>query len=391
MRTSWVRLAAAVAVVAILGPPAAAAAHEKKPLVIGHRGAAGYLPDHTLQGYELAIDMGADYIEPDLVSTKDGHLIARHEPNIIATTDVASRPKFASKKSTQMVDGVAETGFFAGDFTLAEIKQLRAVQPLPERSQRYNGKFQIPTLEEVLDLVERKERQQHRTIGVYPETKHPTFHQRLGLPLEAKLVAALKRHGLDHKRSAVFIQSFEQSNLKQLNKMTPVRLVQLVDANDVNPDGTLDYTAPFDRPYDWTASGDPRLLARTFGFFATDAGLREIATYADGIGPWKRYIVSSAAVDSNGDGTVGDENGDGLIDEADRKALPPTDLIRRAHEHGLLIHTWTFRNESKRLLSDYSDRPVDEYLQFYELGIDGVFSDFADTAVTARRLFRLGG
>jgi glycerophosphoryl diester phosphodiesterase len=391
MRTSWVRLAAAVAVVAILGPPAAAAAHEKKPLVIGHRGAAGYLPDHTLQGYELAIDMGADYIEPDLVSTKDGYLIARHEPNIIATTDVASRPKFASKKSTQIVDGVAETGFFAGDFTLAEIKQLRAVQPLPERSQRYNGKFRIPTLEEVLDLVERKERQQHRTIGVYPETKHPTFHQRLGLPLEAKLVAALKRHGLDHKRSAVFIQSFEQSNLKQLNKMTPVRLVQLVDANDVNPDGTLDYTAPFDRPYDWTASGDPRLLARTFGFFATDAGLREIATYADGIGPWKRYIVSSAAVDSNGDGTVGDENGDGLIDEADRKALPPTDLIRRAHEHGLLIHTWTFRNESKRLLSDYGDRPVDEYLQFYELGIDGVFSDFADTAVTARRLFRLGG
>jgi glycerophosphoryl diester phosphodiesterase len=172
--------------------------------------------------------------------------------------------------------------------------------------------------------------------------------------------------------------------------MTPVRLVQLVDANDVNPDGTLDYTAPFDRPYDWTASGDPRLLARTFGFFATDAGLREIATYADGIGPWKRYIVSSKVADLNGDGTIGDENHDGNVDEADRQALPPTDLIRRAHKHGLLIHTWTFRNESKRLLSDYGDRPVDEYLQFYELGIDGVFSDFADTAVTARRLFRLG-
>jgi glycerophosphoryl diester phosphodiesterase len=391
MRRTWVKLAAAVTVVAILGPPAVAAAHEKKPLVIGHRGAAGYLPDHTLQGYELAIDMGADYIEPDLVSTKDGHLIARHEPNMIATTDVASRPKFASKKTTQTVDGFPEEGFFAGDFTLAEIKQLRAIQPLPERSPRYNGKFKIPTLEEVLDLVERKERELHKTIGVYPETKHPTFHQRLGLPLEAKLVAALKRHGLNHKSSAVFIQSFEQSNLKQLNRMTPVRLVQLVDANDVNPDGTLDYTAPFDRPYDWTASGDPRLLARTFGFFATDAGLREISTYADGIGPWKRYIVSSAAVDSNGDGTVGDENGDGKIDEADREALPPTDLIRRAHKHGLLIHTWTFRNESKRLLADYADRPVDEYLQFYELGIDGVFSDFADTAVTARRLFRLGG
>jgi glycerophosphoryl diester phosphodiesterase len=390
MRRSWVRLAVAVAVVAILGPPAVAAAHEKKPLVIGHRGAAGYLPDHTLQGYELAIDMGADYIEPDLVATKDGHLIARHEPNMIATTDVASRPKFASRRDTRMVDGAPDTGFFASDFTLAEIKELRAVQPLPERSQRYNGKFKIPTFEEILDLVERKERQLHRTIGVYPETKHPTYHQRLGLPLEGRLVAALKRHGLDHRRSPVFIQSFEQSNLKQLNKMTPVRLVQLVDANDVNPDGTLDYTAPFDRPYDWTASGDPRLLARTFGFFATNAGLREIATYADGIGPWKRYIVSSKAVDSNGDGVVGDENGDGNVDEADRQALPPTDLIRRAHQHGLLIHTWTFRNESKRLLADYADRPVDEYLQFYELGIDGVFSDFADTALTARRLFELG-
>jgi len=389
MRRSLLRLAAAAAVIAMVGPPAVAAAHEKKPLVIGHRGAAGYLPDHTLQGYELAIDMGADYIEPDLVATKDGHLIARHEPNMIATTDVASRPKFASRRDTREVDGAPDTGFFASDFTLAEIKQLRAVQPLPERSQRYNGKFKIPTFEEILDLVERKERQLHRTIGVYPETKHPTYHQRLGLPLEGRLVAALKRHGLDHKNSPVFIQSFEQSNLKQLNKMTPVRLVQLVDANDVNPDGTLDYTAPFDRPYDWTASGDPRLLARTFGFFATNAGLREIATYADGIGPWKRYIVSSKAVDSNGDGVVGDENGDGNVDEADRQALPPTDLIRRAHQHGLLIHTWTFRNESKRLLADYQDRPVDEYLQFYELGIDGVFSDFADTALTARRLFEL--
>ena len=389
MRRSLLRLAAAAAVIAMVGPPAIAAAHEKKPLVIGHRGAAGYLPDHTLQGYELAIDMGADYIEPDLVATKDGHLIARHEPNMIATTDVASRPKFASRRDTREVDGAPDTGFFASDFTLAEIKQLRAVQPLPERSQRYNGKFKIPTFEEILDLVERKERQLHRTIGVYPETKHPTYHQRLGLPLEAKLVAALKRHGLDRKNSPVFIQSFEQSNLKQLNRMTPVPLVQLVDANDVNPDGTLDYTAPFDRPYDWTASGDPRLLARTFGFFATNAGLREIATYADGIGPWKRYIVSSKAVDSNGDGVVGDENGDGNVDEADRQALPPTDLIRRAHQHGLLIHTWTFRNESKRLLADYQDRPVDEYLQFYELGIDGVFSDFADTALTARRLFEL--
>jgi glycerophosphoryl diester phosphodiesterase len=171
--------------------------------------------------------------------------------------------------------------------------------------------------------------------------------------------------------------------------MTGVRLVQLVDANDVNPDGSLDYTAPFDRPYDWTASGDPKLLARFFSFFATEEGLEEISTYADGIGPWKVYIVSSEAVDLNGDGRVGDENGDGLVNEADRKLLPPTDLIDRAHAHGLQIHTWTFRNEQRRLVSDYGGNPIEEYLKFYELGIDGVFSDFPNTAFAARELFRL--
>ena len=389
MRRLSVRLLALVALIAVLGPPAAASAHQKRPLVIGHRGAAGYLPDHTLQGYQLAIDLGADYIEPDLVSTKDGVLIARHEPNMIATTDVASHPEFASKRRMVSIDGGApEEGFFASDFTLRQIKTLRAVQPFAERPHKFDGKFEIPTFDEILDLVARNERRLHKTIGVYPETKHPTYHERLGLPLEAKLVATLKRHGLNHKGAAVFIQSFEQFNLIKLNKMTPLPLVQLVDANDVNPDGTLDYTAPFDRPYDWTASGNPKLLARTFGFFATDAGLAEIAKYADVISPWKRYIVSSAAVDLNHDGKVGDENGDGVTDEADRKALPPTDLIQRAHRHGLKIHTWTFRDERKRLLNDYNN-PLEEYLQFYELGIDGVFSDFTGTAVAARHLFEL--
>jgi glycerophosphoryl diester phosphodiesterase len=380
-----IRWLVAVAIVAAIGPPAAAA-HETHPLVIGHRGSAGYLPDHTLQGYELAIENGADYVEPDLVSTKDGVLIARHEPNLIATTDVSKHPEFASRKRTAVIDGAAEEGWFASDFTLKEIKTLRAVQLFAERPHQFDGKFKIPTLEEVLELRERMSRKVHRQIGVYPETKHPTYHEQLGLPLEAKLVSALRRHGLDHKRSPVFIQSFEQGNLKKLNKMTPVRLVQLVDANDVNPDGSLDYTAPFDRPYDWTVSG----RTDTFGFFATDAGLSEIKTYADGIGPWKRYIVTSAAIDRNGDGVFGDENGDGRVgDETDRTPLPPTDLIQRAHRHGLLIHTWTFRNEQFRLLSSYGGNPINEYLQFYELGIDGVFSDFADTAVVARRLFEL--
>jgi glycerophosphoryl diester phosphodiesterase len=373
-------LASAVAITALA--PAIATAHEKKrPLVIGHRGAAGYLPDHTLEGYALAIRLGADYIEPDLVATKDGHLIARHEPNITATTDVAEHPEFESRRTTKVVDGVAEQGWFASDFTLAEIKTLGAVQPLAERPQQFNGRFRIPTFEEVIALAKRYR------VGIYPETKHPTYHQDLGLPLEGRLVAALRRAGLDRRRAPVFIQSFEQSNLMQLNRMTDVRLVQLVDANDVNPDGSLDYTPPFDRPYDWTVSGDPRLLARTFGFFATDAGLAEIRTYADGIGPWKRYIVSTAAVDINGDGVVGDENGDGKIDEADRKLLPPTSLIRRAHRRGLVVHTWTFRSEPHRLAYDYRGNPLREYLQFYRLGIDGVFSDFPDHAVFARRLF----
>ena len=376
MRTGRTCLLALVALFACAPP---ALAHDDEPLVIGHRGAPGYLPDHTLEGYLLAIKLGADYIEPDLVATKDGHLIARHEPNLVATTDV--RDKFPERERTAIVDGFPEPGFFASDFTLKEIKTLRARQPLAFRPQQFNDRFKIPTFEEVLALAKRYR------VGVYPETKHPTYHKMLGLPLEGRLVAALKKVGWSHKRAPVFIQSFEQSNLRQLNRMTDVPLVQLVDANDVNPDGTLQYVAPFDRPYDWTVSGDPRLLARTFGFFASDEGLREISTYADGIGPWKRYIVSTRVADLNGDGTIGDENGDGLVSDADRVTLPPTSLIQRAHRKGLVVHTWTFRNEDRFLASDYDGNPLKEYRQFFRLGIDGVFSDFTDTAVFARRLF----
>jgi glycerophosphoryl diester phosphodiesterase len=363
------------ALVATAAP--AAAAHdwggEEDPLVIGHRGASGYLPEHTLQSYALAIKLGADYVEPDLVATKDGHLIARHEPIITDTTDVRSHPEFADRETTMMVDGFPVTGFFASDFTLEEIKTLRAVQTFPERPQRFNGRFKIPTLQEVIDLVKRESRKRDRRIGIYPETKHPTYHEDLGLPLEPRLVKILKHAGWDSRRDPVFIQSFEQSNLKRLDRMIGVRLVQLVDANDVLADGSLEYVAPFDRPYDWTVSGDPELENRTFGFFATDEGLEEISEYADGIGPWKRYIVSTL----------------GTGPESSRTLAPPTDLIERAHEHGLQIHTWTFRNEQSRLVSDYGGNPINEYLQFYELGIDGVFSDFPDTAVTARELLRI--
>src|ERR671922_2828267 len=192
-----------------------AAARDHDPLVIGHRGAPGYLPDHTLEGYALAISLGADYIEPDLVATKDGHLIARHEPNISGTTDVET--KFPGCRRTAIVDGAAEQGCFASDFTLAQIKTLRAVQPLAFRPQQFNGQFQIPTFEEVIALAKREH------VGIYPETKHPTYHQKLGLPLEGRLVAALDRAGLNRRSAPVFIQSFEQSNLKQLNRMTHVR------------------------------------------------------------------------------------------------------------------------------------------------------------------------
>jgi len=362
-----------------------------RPLVIGHRGSAGYLPDHTLQGYALAIERGADFVEPDLVSTKDGRLIARHEPNMIATTDVASRPEFASRRKFVSIDGAApEEGFFASDFTLAEIKTLRAIQPIPsDRLTVFDGKFQIPTLEEVIDLVKRKSKEKGRTIGIYPETKHPTYHRSIGLPLEERLAKILKNAGWDRRDSPVFLQSFEPSSLQRLRQLTRNRLIQLIDANDVHPDGTLDFTAPFDRPYDWTVSGNPVSQARTFAFLVTNAGLDEVRTYADGIGPWKRYIVSTAAIKLDANGGVADANGDGKIDESDLKLLPPTDVIERAHAKGLLVHTWTFRNEPRRLAADYRNIPVAEYLQFYQIGVDGVFSDFADTAVTARVLFRL--
>jgi glycerophosphoryl diester phosphodiesterase len=384
-RASWIRIALVLlALVALLAPTAAVGKKQPKrdgpkrensPLVIGHRGASGFLPEHTLESYRLAIKLGADYIEPDLVATKDGVLIARHEPFIGDTdpatrdsTNVADHPEFASRETTKMLDGFATTGFFASDFTLAEIKTLGAKQTRGGRPTEFDGKFKVPTLQEVIDLAKRESRKRGRRIGIYPETKHPTFHQTLNLPLEGRLVRVLDRNGLNKRKSPVFIQSFEQSNLRQLNTMTPVRLVQLVDANDTDPiTGNPTYAAPFDRPYDWTVSGNPVLQARTFGFFATDEGLAEIKTYADGIGPWKVYIIP----------TTGSGGGD---------VKPPTNLIQRAHAHGLLIHTWTFRDDA--FPTGYPGGPVEEYLAFYRLGIDGVFSDFPDTAWAAREIFR---
>ncbi len=350
------------------------------PLVIGHRGASGYLPDHTLESYKRAIEMGADFIEPDLVATKDGVLVARHEPNITGTTDVSSRAEFAGRKTKKNVDGVEEEGWFVSDFTLAELKTLRAVQPLSDRDQSYNGKFQIPTFEEVLDLAKSEGTKAGRTVGVYPETKHPTFHAKLGLPLEDRLLTVLGKYGYTSKSSPVIVQSFEVSNLKYLRTKTQVRLVQLVDANDVNADGSMDLTAPYDKPYDFAVAGD----ARTFASLLTPAGLKEIKTYADGIGPWKPYLIPSKQVDANKDGKPDDLNGDGKIDERDRVMMPATSVVKDAHAAGLFVHAYTFRNEAKRLASDFKGDPKAEYKLFFNLGVDGVFSDFTDTAKAAR-------
>jgi glycerophosphoryl diester phosphodiesterase len=357
---------------------------KRSPLVIGHRGASGYLPEHTLAAYELAIIGGADFIEPDLVSTKDGVLIARHEVDITGTTDVASHPEFANRQKTKTIDGITTTGWFADDFTLAEIKTLRAIQRLANRPQQFNGLYKVPTLVEVIDLAERWSKHTGRTIGVYPETKHPTYHRSVGLDLEEPLVDVLDRFGLNRRSSPVFIQSFEVGNLRKLNRMTRVRLVQLIDANDVRLDGTIDSDGY--GPWDFKASGDPR----TYADLVTPAGLAEIATYADGVGPWKRYIVGARGVDANHDGAADDVNGDGAVNDADRTTTEPTDLIENAHAAGLIVHTWTFRNESQiYLAANYGGNAVNEYLEFYCLGVDGLFSDFPDTAVIARALLRL--
>lgn len=354
------------------------------PLVIGHRGAPGHLPDHTLEGYALAIELGADFVEPDLVSTKDGVLIARHEPNLIATTNVKDIAKFASRKRVAMVDGVAEEGFFASDFTLAEIKELRAVQPFAQRDHGFDGQYRIPTLREVILLVKRKTLEKGRTIGIYPETKHPTYHQSLGLPLEDKLLDELTLAGWNHRDAPVFIQSFETANLRALRAKSTVRLVQLVDANDLNPDGTLDFTPPYDKPYDWVVSGRSGLFADLL----TPAGLAEVATYADGVGPWKYYLQSTACK-TIVDGACQDANGDGLVNEADRTLLPASAVVADAHARGLLVHPYTFRSEASRLPLEDLGAPGNEYQRFFALGVDGLFSDFAEDAVAGRSMFLL--
>lgn len=357
----------------------------KPPLIIGHRGASGYLPEHTLEAYQLAIDQGADVIEPDFISTRDGVLIARHDPNLATSTDVASKPEFAGRKRTDWpVDGEKQTGWFAHDFTLAEIKTLGAVITDPERPQENNGKFRVATMQEIFDLAQAQSAKLGRAIYVYPETKNPTYHRDLGLPLEDKLIAALNAAGWNSRSAPVFVQSFEPGSLKEMRgKGLKTRMVQLVDGDDIDlKTGKITYAAPFDRPYDWCKAGDPRLFAD----MVTPSGLAEIGTYADGIGVWKPYIVPLKGRIGKG-GQLVDVSGDGTIDLRDAETKPPTPLVAEAHRQGLFVHVFTFRNEQRRLAASYQGDPQAEYLQFFRLGVDGVFSEFPDTAVAARTVF----
>lgn len=325
----------------------------QKPLVLGHRGACGYRPEHTLASYQLAIDMGADYIEPDLVSTKDGVLIARHENEISETTDVAT--KFPDRKTTKTIDGKSVTGWFTEDFTLKEIKTLRAKERLSFRDHSYDGQFEIPTFKEVIELAQSQGKKLKRTIGLYPETKHPTYFQSIKLSLEEPLAKELKAAGLNKKSSAVFIQSFELTNLKKLKKLTKNKLVYLIDAPELVP-------------ADFQASGDKRTY---LDMVSKIENLKDIKKTADGIGPYKRYLIPTKIVTA--------KNG-----EKTEEKLPPTALVKAAHAVGLLVHPYTFRSEEKYLLKEYNKDPKAEYLEFFALGVDGVFSDFAADAVAAR-------
>ena len=373
LKSAMTTAAAAVAVLCSTPTFAWNTLNGQAPIVIGHRGASGYLPEHTLESYALAITQGANYIEPDLVMTKDGHLIARHEPMLDSTTDVAS--KFgAARMTTRMLDGVSTTAYFADTFTLAEIKTLRAVQPRASRDQSFNGLYQIPTLDEVITLAKAN------NVGIYPELKHSTYTAAQAVAngfsathFEDTLVSSLHTAYGNSAAAPVFIQSFETANLRYLNGQTAIQLVQLVDADDVNPDGTLSLVAPYAQPYDVVAAGG----ALTFADMLTASGLAEIATYANGVGPWKPYLVKTVA-----DGV--DRNGDGVITINDRRVDGSTGVIEAAHAAGLLVHTWTFRNDASQYgFAGGSAGGQTEMSYYLALGVDGVFTDFPDTGVAA--------
>ncbi|AIR97300.1 glycerophosphodiester phosphodiesterase [Streptomyces glaucescens] len=331
------------------------------PTIIGHRGASGYRPEHTLAAYQLALDMGADIVEAgDLVPTKDGHLVCRHEPEIGGTTDVADHPEFAARRTTKTLDGVPTTGWFTEDFTLAELKTLRAKERIPANRPHntlYDGRWEIPTFEEVLRWQEEQTRRRGRQVWIYPELKHPTYFRKLGLGLEERVAKLLRAYGRHKWNSPVILQSFEPTSIQRLGKLVDNPLVVLLSGA-----GT--------RPWDFVESGDPRTVAD----LVKPAGLREIASYAQGIGPTLDLVVPR---------------------DAAGRLTRPTTLVADAHKVGLVLHPYTLRNENPFLPADFR-RGTDAdgygdvfgaYRAYFATGIDGVFTDHPDTGVLARQEF----
>jgi glycerophosphoryl diester phosphodiesterase len=331
------------------------------PTVIGHRGASGYRPEHTFGSYQLALDLGADIVEAgDLVPTKDGHLVCRHEPEIGGTTDVADHKEFADRKKTKVLDGVSTTGWFTEDFTLAELKTLRAIERIPANRPHntlYNGRWEIPTFEEVLKWQDEQTRRRGRQVWIYPETKHPTYFRKLGLGLEERVAKLLHRHGKDKRNSPVILQSFEPTSIQRLNKLVDNPLVVLLSAANT-------------RPWDFVETGDSRTVADLI----TPKGLREIAGYAQGIGPTLDLVITKKA--------------DGSLDKE-------TTLVADAHKVGLILHPYTMRNENPFLPAEFrKGTDADAYgdafgafKRYFATGIDGVFTDNPDTGVLARQDF----
>lgn len=353
-RRGFIHAAAAATGCALLAPAAVLAASTGvKPLVFGHRGASALRPEHTLASYARAIADGADYVEPDLVCTRDGVLVARHEANLTETTDVASRAQFASRRARKTIDGVPHEGWFVDDFTFAELKSLRAIERLPDArpgSAQYDGMFQVVSWEEIIDFVAAESAARGRVIGLVPELKSSTYFASVGLPLEDRFLAILAGHEYT-RRNPVEIQSFEVANLKylrgKLGRRANLRLMQLVVADAL-------------RPSDVAAAGG----TLTFAQMCTPAGLRDIAAYADVVAPPTRAIIPLAK-----DGKLGQ----------------PTSLVDDAHRVGLRVEPWTFRPENRFLAADFRDGAGDnarneagsvaEMRRYLAAGIDGFFTD----------------